>query len=932
MKKITFLFIVILMAAVSQTFAQGTVTGVVLDGESNAPLPGANIIQLRTSNGTSTDFDGKFSLQVDQPTGIINISYVGFGSKNIPYDVTNGDQDLGSIVLQLDNSLEEVVITGVLDIAKDRETPVAVSTIKASEIQEKLGSQELPEILNNTPSIYATKQGGGFGDARINVRGFSQENTAVLINGIPVNDMENGRVFWSNWAGLSDVTTAMQVQRGLGSSKLAISSVGGTINILTRSADKREGGFISTNIGNNDYLKNVMSYNTGLSEKGWSGSFLLSRTAGDGYVDGTQFEAYNYFIGVGFKPNANHDFNFTLTGAPQQHNSRGFAPSISDYIRYGNGVDPRIKYNSDWGTRNGREFTFAGNFYHKPIASLNWDWNINEKSTLSSSLYASFGRGGSVGSIGQMDGQRSFRSSLKTDDGLIRVDDIITYNSGGSIAGFGPRQGYTGGGDPSFQGLFINGNNSNSLYVDDRDHIRGEENGISQRSSVNSHNWFGALINFNHEINENLNFDLGVDLRRYKGYHYRRLVDLLGADAYVDNDDINRPYRFLTETYAPTAGNSFNVFSNIDDEEKIDYYNIGNVNWAGAFGQLEYTDGTISAFIQGSVSNQGFQRIDYFNYLDSDPEQESDVENILGGNIKGGLNYNINEQHNVFANAGYYSKQPLFDAVFPSFISNDINENLENEKITGFEAGYGFRSTAFRANVNLYRTSWKDRFQSVSANFDLTPDDDTDDVSVRGSANILGIEQVHMGVEVDFNYRPTSNFDLYGMFSYGIWEYNGNPSALFFDESNQPINVNGIPQEATLNLDGIKVGDSPQLTASIGAAYRVIESLKLDANYRYVDNLYADFDVTSIDERGALQLPSYGLLDAGFTYTMKLSGNNALSFRFNMNNVLDTVYISESDTNIFAEDGDDTYDGINTSNRVYFGLGRTWNAGLRYNF
>lgn len=171
--------------------------------------------------------------------------------------------------------LEGVVVTGIMDVARDRQTPVAVSTIKATEIQEKLGSQEFPEILKSTPSVYTTKQGGGFGDSRINIRGFDQRNTAVMINGMPINDMENGWVYWSNWAGLSDVTSAMQVQRGLGSSKLAISSVGGTINVITKSADKKEGGSVSTSVGNDNYLKMMTSYNTGLMDNG-SFSFCIN--------------------------------------------------------------------------------------------------------------------------------------------------------------------------------------------------------------------------------------------------------------------------------------------------------------------------------------------------------------------------------------------------------------------------------------------------------------------------------------------------------------------------------------------------------------------------------------------------------------------------------------------------------------------------------
>ena len=202
--------------------------------------------------------------------------------------------------------IEQVVLTGVADIAKDRKTPVAVSTIKEAQIVEKLGNQEFPEVLNTTPSVYATKSGGGFGDSKINIRGFAQENVAVMINGVPVNDMENGAVYWSNWAGLSDVTSAMQVQRGLGSSKLAIASVGGTINVLTRAADKKREGNVMFGLGNAGYNKLLFSYNTGKGTTGWSSSFLMSRTAGSMYADGTEFEGYNYYWAIGYQ-NGKHD-------------------------------------------------------------------------------------------------------------------------------------------------------------------------------------------------------------------------------------------------------------------------------------------------------------------------------------------------------------------------------------------------------------------------------------------------------------------------------------------------------------------------------------------------------------------------------------------------------------------------------------------------
>lgn len=907
-----------MLLASTTIFAQGTITGTVMDSEMDGPLPGANIAVVGTNDGTMTDFDGNFTIDVNTTTGKIRISFVGYSPKTVPFQVADGETvNLGQIVLDPDaNALAEVVITSIADLAKDRQTPVAVSTIKMAEIQEKLGNQEFPEILSTTPSIYATKQGGGFGDARINIRGFDTQNSAVMINGVPVNDMENGRIFWSNWAGLSDVASAIQVQRGLGSSKLAVSSVGGTINVVTRSAERSQGGFVSQGFGNDGYLKTIASYNTGLMESGFSATALLSRTSGDGYVDGTEFEGYNYYFGLGFRPNDDHDFQFTVTGAPQWHHQRSFAPSIRDYLRYSDEAgEPDIKYNSDWGLRNGEEFNFRRNFYHKPIISLNWDWDINSLTTLSTSAYASFGRGGGTGEIGEINGQRQFQLP-RSEDGLVRVDDIIAYNSGQLVPDFSdqPRE--------RIDGIFLNNSDRNENELN--------TNGISRRASINSHNWYGILANLSNELSETLTLDLGIDLRNYKGFHYRRVNDLLGGDAYQQTDNRNNPIddvsesNIFRETY--DADQPWWVFADIDDEQKIDYYNIGYVNWAGAFGQLEYVGDEISAFVQGSISNQGFAREELFGEV---PPEKTDFENILGGNIKGGINWNINENHNIFGNAGYYSKQPLFDAVFINF-SNTVNPDLINETVIGTELGYGFRSSFLRANVNLYRTSWEDRFESVGATFNAGAPNE-----VRGTANLQGIKQVHTGIEVDAVAQVTDQFKLTGMLSIGNWEFDGDVEASFFDNDQSPIlDENGNPETAILALDGVKVGDAAQFTASLGADYEIISGLDVDATYRFADNLYADFDATDAfgdSDFEALQLPSFGLLDLGAGYEIEF-GETSLSFRLNVNNVTDEIYISEADTNRLAGPGDETYDGINTSNRVFFGWGRTWNAMVRYNF
>jgi len=915
MKSLKNLMFVLFLLTVTSIFAQ-TVEGVVQD--ETGPLPGATVVEKGEANGVTTDFDGRFSLNLNKTKGILQVSFVGMESKELSFDVSDGQVfDFGSVVLVAgDNVLDEVVVTGVVDFAKERETPVAVSTIKAIEIQENLGTQELVEVLNTTPSVYATKQGGGFGDSRINIRGFDQRNTAVMINGMPVNDMENGWVYWSNWAGLTDVTSAMQVQRGLGSSKLAISSVGGTINVITRTSNARKGGTAAFTFGNDGYNKESASYSTGLLDSGFSMSVLLSHFSGDGYVDGTKGDGWNYFIGLGYKINEKHDLMFTFTGAPQWHHQRSRETEISTYQKYGSEKDPDIKYNDQWGYKNGKEWSFRRNFYHKPIMSLNWDWVFNDKSSLSSVFYASWGRGGGTGEIGRINGTRQY-ALPRTDDGLNRIDDIIAWNSGQSVPDFANPDYNQPTSRTPFNGAFSNtGNNGHA----DGEGKYGSDNGISRRASMNSHDWYGTVINFNHMINDNWAFDVGTDLRTYTGYHFRVVNDDLGADNYIDYDNINDSPNIINSGQYEDASPSWNPWQNIKDMEKIDYYNDGIVKWAGIFGQLEYKNDNISAFVQGSVSNQSFQRVEHFGEL---PEDKKSVkESLTGGSIKGGVNWNINENHNVFFNTGYYAKQPLFDAVFLNF-GNNLNPDLTNEKIFGIEAGYGFRSSSFSGNVNVYRTSWEDRFISNGVTVNVGGEE------IRGSANYQGVKEVHSGLEIDGIWRATDNLRVNGMVSIGNWEYSGDVEADVYDNDQNYIGT------STLYLDDVKVGDAAQFTAALGASYNFLKNFRAGLNWRYAGNLYADIDPVDFayeDNDGSLELPDYNLFDARLGYNWHLTDQMALEFNVNVNNLFDTTYISESATNRHASDGDDTFKGINTGNRVYFGWGRTWNASVRFKF
>tara|TARA_R110001583_G_scaffold27778_1_gene98987 strand:- start:19386 stop:21953 length:2568 start_codon:yes stop_codon:yes gene_type:complete len=847
--------VVVMLISTSVIFAQTKLTGKIVD-ETNQPLPGATVVLKGTQLGASSDFDGNFTFETVVSNGSILVSFIGFETKTITF---KGTTNFGAISLKPSaESLDEIVITAV-SFAIDRKTPVAVSTIKADVIENKLGSQEFPEILKSTPGVYATKSGGGFGDGSLTLRGFNSENVAVLINGVPVNDMENGRVYWSNWAGLADVTSAMQVQRGLGASKVAVPSIGGTLNILSKTTDAEKGGNVFTSVGNDNYQKYGVTLSTGLLDNGFAASIAASKTKGDGYVDGTEFEGYNYFINISKQLGANHKISFTSFGSPQQHGQRQDQSLISTYRNAESG----IKFNPNWGIKNGSVYQVEDNFYNKSQTSLNHYWTINEKSNLSTALYASYGSGGGSGTAGS--NTDLFKVRLGADDQPIDIDNIVAINRANGAQGLGSE-------------AFL-------------------------RASRNDHSWFGMLSTYKLDLSDNLVFTGGIDLRTYTGEHFREVTDLLGGNYALDNSDVNNPNRALK------VG------------DKFSYNNDGEVGWQGLFTQLEYNTDNLSTFVAAAVSNTSYKRIDYFQYAPGN--QETDKYNFTGYSIKGGANYNFSEKGFFFANIGYFEKAPLFNAVFVDFDNETINANAENEKIFSTELGYGFRGINFSANVNLYRTLWNDRTESL---FYQNPD------GSNSTANVLGVNAIHQGVEVDFVYKASDKFTLTGMLSLGDWTWDNDvENVQIFDEEQNLV------ETVNLYIAGLKVSEAAQTTAALGFDYEIMEKTHFTVDYNYFADLYAQYDPSDRGTPGGQQAwksPDYSTFDASVRYGFKIGDLDA-TLTGRMNNVFNTEYISDSrDGKGSGTIGDPDYIAPSTAKAAYvwFGYGRTFNLSAKIKF
>jgi len=877
-------------------------------------LIGANIMYSETS-GTVTDIDGYYELDLPAGNYTIRFSYVGYES--VIKEITLNSNITLDVQLNSSVMMKEVLV--VADVAIARETPVAFSTLSPKTLEENIAAQDIPMVLNSTPGVYATNEGGGDGDAQVTIRGFDSRNVGVLLDGVPVNDMENGHVYWSNWFGLDAVTRSMQVQRGLGASKLALPSVGGTINIITRGMESKKGGSFKQEFGSDGYIRSSFGYNSGVVKNGWSFSVAGSYKQSDGWVDQLYSQGVFYYAKVD-KKLGNHIVSLSAYGAPQKHGQRSYklpiavydsayaadlgvkldmydgissADSLEVYENRKNavgGVGQGVRYNQHWGylARNKDNPNAASeplnerlNFYHKPQITLKDIWNVSEQLYVSNIAYLSIGRGG---------GSSDFSTiSPSGTDGL--KDYQTVYNK--------------------------NINNLNTSYD-----ANGNAATNYLKASMNEHFWYGFLSTVNYEYSSELSFSGGIDLRSYKGTHYAKVYDLLGADyatsSFVDYSEVDWTSAQPFENYKLYEG------------DIISYHTEGNVSWFGGFGQVEYKTEKLSAFLNLTAAKSFYTQTAFLYGIDEDiTRRETGVNSFWGGTAKGGVNYNINDQMNAFANLGYLSKAPEFSSVYD--YDNRLLTNIENEIVKALELGYSFATPVFSANINAYYTRWENKPMNTT-----TPDPQEPQESL--SVNLNGMDALHKGVELDFVYKISAELDFQGLMSLGDWRWDTDGYSSLYDRDGSYI------EDRYFNAKGVHVGNSAQTQFGGEVRWEPIKNLYFKPRATYFTRYYAQFEPGSLnpddnpenfDAEGnpydSWQIPSYTLIDLHMGYGWKVLDDYFLSVRLNVLNVLNTTYIATAQDN-------DPYNGqiFNThdarSASVFMGLGRRYNMSLSLKF
>tara|TARA_B100000029_G_scaffold409222_1_gene410733 strand:- start:4987 stop:7716 length:2730 start_codon:yes stop_codon:yes gene_type:complete len=893
-------------------FAQ-SIVGTITDVDSK-PLEGANVVVQGTDLGGISTSDGTFSIKVDSGQYNVVASFIGYKSFTQLVDVKDDAVSI-NFVLEVD----AVVLSDIEVLASraDENTPVAYTNVGKEELEFRLGSQDVPMALSTTPSVYATQQGGGAGDARINVRGFNQRNVAVMINGVPQNDMENGWVYWSNWDGVADAAQSIQMQRGLSAVNLATPSIGGTINIITDPASYEKGGKVKQEAGDGGFLKSTINYNTGLINDKLALSGTIVRKTGDGIIDGTWTDAWAYYFGSSYQLNEDNRFELYAIGAPQRHGqnlykqniatysqelagsidgydteayaegnkfeteagrffNQNWAPVSSDYTGkqywYMYGANTTSRYNSNF--LNERE-----NFFHKPLVNLNHFMTINDKTRLSSVLYWSGGSGGGTGTYGSVkrfpavDGNAWYRSSP------------WAWDWNGEIE-------------------------QNRTNIDaDWSETEKRSTGIL-RNSINRQNTYGLISKLNYDVSDAFEVQVGLDWRTAGIEHAREVRDLLGGDYYVDFADDNAP-----------DGKKVGL------GDIIAYHNSTTVDWLGGFVQGKYETDKMNVYGMGGISQIEYSYQDHFTVAN----EVIKADPISTFQVKGGGLYKLNDGLSVFGNAGYVQKPPIMDNVI--YYDGTVSSDPANEVFVSTEGGLNYSAEKFAVKVSGYNMDWNDRNLTKAVTTGQGSSGDTDVIFLRG------VNQKHQGVELETKVHPHDMVELDFIASFGNWKFDGDADGTYqeneYNENNEVIGLKTT--EYSYALDGLYVGDMPHTSYILGLTLKPVKGLRLQALYKTYDKNYSDWspsareiDGGTADRAQVWEAPGYSKLDLHASYKLPIKGYD-ISLTGHVFNALDEVFVQDAVDNSQYNSWSDKLH-LPHNAEVFLGTPRYANIGLTVNF
>ena len=788
-------------------FAQQTIIkGSVKDAVSYEPISNVTITIEETNQSTATDALGEFVFSVNVPLGeqILKVSKTGYITKRFPIVVNkNRIVNITDMTLERDFSASQDLFT---------------ITLSDDELNDDTGGADnISGLLSASLDVFQRTAAFEFSASFFRLRGLDSDNGSILINGIEMNKVFNGRPEWNNWGGLNDMMRKQELSNGLQPSNYIFGGILGTTNINSRASNFSEGGQITYSSSDRSYTNRVMaSYATGMMKDGWSMAFMLSRRWGnEGFQDGTFYDANSFYASIEKKINDKHSINFTSIYAP---NRRGQSSPNTQEIYDLKG----IKYNEFWGFQDGEKRNSRVRRVEEPILMLNHYWDISKKTKLNTNIGYQFGESGRsrIDNSGGANASPAYYQNLPSfaladPDG---PDNATAYEL---------EQNFLNNGQIDWNRLYdanvtnnINGiSSAYALYED-----RNDDKQLTLNSILNS------------QITDRILINASVNYKSLKSENFGEIIDLLGSNSGVLNIDAFDNYQF-------DAQNPNRI---IAEGEKYRYNFNLYANVVSGFAQAQFKYNKIDFYVSGTVSNSTYQREGLWEHSRFSGDGSCGKEEKLsftGFGGKGGFTYKFSGKHLLDVNGGYITRAPSLRNTYSNSRENhNIVRNIDEEKITTVDASYIFRSPILKAKVTGFYSKTEDANEVGFFFADGLSGDDIEDNDTSAFVQeiLQGVDKRNIGVELGIEAQVTPTIKLKGAASVGEYIYDNNPD-LYLTSANFTSPTGSISY-GPANLKNYKVAGGPQRAYSVGFEYRDPDYWWFGATANFFTDTYLDIN------------------------------------------------------------------------------------------
>ncbi len=783
------LFLLVLLTALLPAMAQNaSVTGLVVNGSTGAPVSGAQVMLRAAGAQTSTSFNGDYRLN-SLPAGhdYLVVLCDGFASAGLDVNLTAGNNDLGTVRL-------EPLADGI-DYYGDQQDIIFDESVMEDESDS---SQSIAALTGSNDDIFYNTASYNFGPMYFRYRGYDSQYQAVYINGVQMNDMIRGRFSFSSLLGMTsrafrNKTTGI----GLAANNFGFGDIGGAVNYNTVTDMYAPGFNGSVAFTNSNYLfRGMVTYASGLNKHGWAYTVsAIGRFSKEGVIEGTFYNSGGIFLSLEKYFNANNQLVLSAWGGPTQR-----ATASATYQEAYDLVDNNL-YNPNWGWYDGKKRAARITETYDPTVMLNWLYKkgsttVNTALAFAYNYYNRSALQWYKGNDPNPTYYRYLRSNYYDDGEPTEQSDYYTWlwQHDESVSQINWDRMYE-----------VNALNNAQNAGRPADQQLGSTYILENRINTTANYKFNSYINT--RLNKYMGLQAGVAFNYANSANYKTVRDLMGGEFWNDIDPFSdRDITLAPENAVNNYGYANPYFHPVRKGDKFGYdYNLHALS-ANAWIQNTITlprwdvnYGMRVAFTQyqrdghmrngraplTSYGKSGWQRFDDFGF-------------------KAGATFKIDGHNYLTAHADYGTRAPLADAIFVApRVKNDVAEGITSERVLAGDLSYTWNYRRFRGSITGFATMTDDATERFSF-YDDRYNSYTNHV-------LTGVKRVYKGVELGMAYKITPSITATFAGTYARFQYKNNPRGTRTFE-------NGLHPDTTqtVYLKNFYVGSTPQYAANIG--------------------------------------------------------------------------------------------------------------------